>query len=122
MSGSSNDKPKNQLQKLQDKIKSGQIKFELSSTETIDKYPHLKDYFIKRIFIDPVLFTDDSKLTDFNLYLEGIRLNILDDFNVDVFPVIHENLGIIFKYIESKPAQSMTADEYAESIGLVRRK
>lgn len=107
-------------QSIKAKLKSGELKISMGDCSTINKYPHLKKYFVENVFRDPVLFTDESKLKDFPLYLDGVTLNILDDFKVDIRPVINDTIKVIFEHIESKPVSSITAEEFASTIGLTR--
>lgn len=106
--------------KIKEKIANGSLKFEMGSSQILEKYPHIHNYFKSKI-LHECLFSDDSYLTDFMVWMPGIRLQILDQFNVDIMSVQDKKLKDIYKYIDSKPKPKISADELAKQLGLSRK-
>lgn len=109
-------------QEIKEKLKNGQLKIVMGSEDKLNTYPDIKKYFLQRVLPPPVLITDHSYLRDFKLYFDGVRLQCLDQFNVDIKPVMDKKLWEIFEYIDSKPAPTITVEELADQLGLTRAK
>ena len=109
------------LKSIKEKLVSEKMKFSISPSTKINKYPEIQQYFRDRIFSQEVLITDDSYLIDFDLYLDGVRLNCLDKFGVDIQPALDKKLGDLLEYISQKPKSSITVEELASQLGLTRK-
>lgn len=109
-------------QELKNKIKSGSLKIVFAPQNQVNFYEDIKNKFLEKVLNHPEAWiSDESKLSNFNQWLPGVRLLTLENFNVDILPVIDRPLSEIFAYIDSKPKPSITVDELANELGLERK-
>lgn len=112
-------KTKQDLKKLQEKLKSGKMKVEIASQSVVNQHPEILEKFLKIIGHPEALVTDFSSLSDFgDLWLPGIRLETLRIFKVDIKPVMNKDFSEIFAYIAAKPKPQITLKALADQLGL----